>query len=67
MRSSARAEPLKETLEMKDWRCQTIPNRVRVEDGKRHIRMGKCKFVGVYLCGTQEKLEGVLLAIIVKW
>jgi hypothetical protein len=39
---------------------KVIPDRVRVEDRGVHIRMGKCKFVGVYLRRTQEKVERVL-------
>ena len=39
---------------------KNIPNGVRVEDGKLNIRMGKCKFLRVYLCRTQEKLERIL-------
>lgn len=39
---------------------KVIPDRVRVEDRELHIRMGKCKFVRVYLRCAQEKLERVL-------
>jgi hypothetical protein len=41
---------------------KNIPNGVCVEDGELHIWMGKCKFLRVYLCRTQEKLERVLEA-----
>ena len=41
-------------------RAEIIPNGVCVEHGELDIRMGKCKFVGEYLCRTQEKLERVL-------
>jgi hypothetical protein len=64
MRSFARAAPLWDVLEMKYWRRLTIPNGVCVEDRKRHVGMGECKFVRIYLRGTQEKLERVLLAMV---
>ena len=62
MRSSVPVVPFKCRIrdEMPACFIKNIPNRVRVEDGKLHIRMGKCKFLRVYLCRTQEKLERIL-------
>lgn len=62
MRNSVLVVPFKSRIrdEMPACYIRNIPNGVRVEDWKLHIRMGECKFLGVYLCGTQEKLERIL-------